>query len=368
MHSSLIQLECQCNNYPWGKKGKESLVARFAAVTPGGHFKLDESKYYAEFGCALVCDLNRQDLQEYLKANREALIGNSILAKFGADLPFSLKILSVAEALRLQIHPDKDLAAKLYERNPEKYDDANHKPEIAPLPRVQTLFTDVPVLKSSFVPKDARAHFTPESLKTIVSKILMSSDEENVDVYKKLRAMKASEFGKGEEHIAELLPRLAEQYDKSGPGILIAVLAPNFMVMEKGESNYVPADGIHAYMSGDIVECMARSHNFLNTELFTATLTLSSGSTDEVLLKSKSSLKEIQVYTQVLAPPLSEFNVLVTDLQAGEETTAALNGLAILIGRQTEVNEGYVFFVGYDTELELVSENRFETYIAYAEA
>ncbi|OWP01078.1 hypothetical protein B2J93_4810 [Marssonina coronariae] len=276
MHSSLIQLECQCNNYPWGKKGKESLVARFAAVTPGGHFKLDESKYYAEFGCALVCDLkcpiptrrsksfkedmhcqwmgtypitpslilsSRQDLQEYLKANREALIGNSILAKFGADLPFSLKILSVAEALRLQIHPDKDLAAKLYERNPEKYDDANHKPEIAvALSKFEILEAASTVLKSSFVPKDARAHFTPESLKTIVSKILMSSDEENVDVYKKLRAMKASEFGKGEEHIAELLPRLAEQYDKSGPGILIAVLASNFMVMEKGESNYVPAE------------------------------------------------------------------------------------------------------------------------------
>ncbi len=35
-------------NYPWGKKGKNSLAARYAAATPGGHFKLDESKEYAE--------------------------------------------------------------------------------------------------------------------------------------------------------------------------------------------------------------------------------------------------------------------------------------------------------------------------------
>jgi hypothetical protein len=48
MSSSVIQLECQCNNYPWGKKGKESLAAQFAASTPGGRFKLDESKEYAE--------------------------------------------------------------------------------------------------------------------------------------------------------------------------------------------------------------------------------------------------------------------------------------------------------------------------------
>jgi hypothetical protein len=48
MSSSLIQLECGCNNYPWGKKGKDSLAAKYAASTPGGSFKLDESKEYAE--------------------------------------------------------------------------------------------------------------------------------------------------------------------------------------------------------------------------------------------------------------------------------------------------------------------------------
>jgi len=50
MTSSIIQLECQCNNYPWGKKGKDSLAARYAAATPGGSFELDEKKEYAEVG------------------------------------------------------------------------------------------------------------------------------------------------------------------------------------------------------------------------------------------------------------------------------------------------------------------------------
>merc|ERR1712093_44023 len=371
MTSSIIQLECQCNNYPWGKKGKDSLAARYAAATPGGSFELDEKKEYAEqwMGTypttpSLVLSTGK-DLQEHLNANKEALIGKPILSKFGADLPYLPKILSIAKALPLQIHPDKQLAQKLHEKDPSKFGDSNHKPEIAvalskfevfvgwkPLPRVQALFTDVPVLRSSFVPNDARANFTVDNLKGIVSKILSASDEYVKDVYDKLREMKAADFGEGEGYIAEMLPRLAEQYDKTDPGTLVALLTMNYMVLEKGDAIYVPADGIHAYLSGDIVECMARSDNVLNTN----------------------------GHTQVLAPPMSEFDMLVTALKSGEkETVEALKGPAILIvtggkgvlkaeGKETEVKEGYVFFVGYNTEIELIADSELETHIAFAEA
>jgi len=66
----------------------------------------------------------------------------------------------------------------------------------------------------------------------------------------------------------------------------VALLTMNHLVLEKEEAIYVPADGIHAYSSGDIVECMARSDNVLNTgfcpranrdsvDMFTAALTFS---------------------------------------------------------------------------------------------
>merc|ERR1712093_405401 len=92
MTSSIIQLECQCNNYPWGKKGKDSLAARYAAATPGGSFELDEKKEYAEQGMGTYPTTpspvlsTGKDLQEHLNANKEALIGKPILSKFGADL------------------------------------------------------------------------------------------------------------------------------------------------------------------------------------------------------------------------------------------------------------------------------------------
>jgi mannose-6-phosphate isomerase len=39
----------------------------------------------------------------------------------------------------------------------------------------------------------------------------------------------------------------------------------NFLTLNPGEAIYIPADGIHAYLSGDIIECMARSNNVLNS-------------------------------------------------------------------------------------------------------
>jgi mannose-6-phosphate isomerase len=70
-------------------------------------------------------------LQDVLNENKEALMGKTVLAKYGADLPFLPKILSIAKALPLQIHPNKDLATRLHQKDPEKFTDDNHKPEIA---------------------------------------------------------------------------------------------------------------------------------------------------------------------------------------------------------------------------------------------
>lgn len=80
-----------------------------------------------------------------------------------------------------------------------------------------------------------------ESLKEIVYKILSASDEDIRKVYETLRKTDKKSFGKS-DYIPELLPRLAEQYEKTDPGNLIAVLTMNFMVLEKGQSIYVPAE------------------------------------------------------------------------------------------------------------------------------
>ncbi|TVY73579.1 Mannose-6-phosphate isomerase [Lachnellula suecica] len=415
MSSSIIQLECQCNNYPWGKKGKQSLAAQFAASTPGGKFELDETKEYAEMWCgtypttpSLVLS-SGEDLQKHLNANKDKLIGKPILDKFGEDLPFLPKIippqiLSIAKALPLQIHPNKDLAAKLHKKEPSKFSDANHKPEIAvalskfevfvgfkPLPDIQHLFTSIPILKSRFI-NGSQTTFDSETLRGLVGKILSASDKEITEVYETLRKAPKESFGE-HTYIPELLPRLAEQYDKSDPGNLVALLTMNFLVLKKGDAIYVPADGIHAYLSGDIVECMARSDNVLNTgfcpradrddiDTFTSALTFSpSSGSDAVLTAKPAPTRGKNGHTKILAPPMSEFSMLVTNLGADEkEVVKALEGPGVMLvtggkgkmvvqGKEMEVREGWVFFVGVGTELEFVGDKEgLETHLAFCEA
>ena len=136
---------------------------------------------------------------------------------------------------------------------------------------------------------------------------------------------------------------------------------------------------------------MARSDNVLNTgfcpradrdsvDLFTAALTYSPRNAEEARLKPKSSDKGLKGHTDVLAPPMSEFDMLVTNLKAGEtEKIKALQGPSIMVvtggdgimraeGKEHEVKEGFVFFIGYNTEIEFVAASGLETHIAFAEA
>lgn len=49
MQIPLIRLQCGVNSYDWGKVGKESAAARFAAAT-AEDFSIHDDKPYAEVG------------------------------------------------------------------------------------------------------------------------------------------------------------------------------------------------------------------------------------------------------------------------------------------------------------------------------
>jgi mannose-6-phosphate isomerase len=162
-------------------------------------------------------------------------------------------MLSIAKALPLQIQPDKDLAARLHKKESSKFGDTNHKPEIAvalsnfevfvgwkPVPEIQQLFTTIPILKSHFT-NESQTHFNAEMLKVIVGKILSASDEEITEVYETLKKTPKGSFGK-HTYIPELLRRLTEQYDKSDPRNLVALLTMNYLVLKERDAIYVPAE------------------------------------------------------------------------------------------------------------------------------
>lgn len=166
----------------------------------------------------------------------------------------------------------------------------------------------------------------------------------------------------------------------------------NFLSLPAHDALYVPADAPHAYLSGDIVECMARSNNVLNTgfcpradrdsiPIFTAGLTFASHSSDDLLLPSQKCEYGSKGKTREWKPPLSEFAVMRTRLGLGEEeVTREVAGPSVLWavegagtlraeGREWAVKEGHVFFVGCGVELGLKAqgERGLDIYRAYAE-
>jgi mannose-6-phosphate isomerase len=60
-----------------------------------------------------------------------SILGDKVRARFGDDIPFLFKVLSVEKALSIQAHPDKAQAQILHSTHGDLYKDGNHKPEMA---------------------------------------------------------------------------------------------------------------------------------------------------------------------------------------------------------------------------------------------
>jgi mannose-6-phosphate isomerase len=244
-------------------------------------------------------------------------------------------------------------------------------------------------------------------LKSIVHSILSSPGELISMKVDELMKLPRETFGQS-GYIPDLLTRLQEEYGRSvregnvilqdsrclmikqDPGTLIALFTMNYLKLDPGDAIYVPADCIHAYLSGDIIECMARSNNMLNAgfspaenrdavDLFVSALSFQSHSDSELLLPRKPWEHAKNGKTTVLAPPLSEFKLLVLQVkQEQNEEWPALGGPAILVvtsgtGRMIassenfELREGFVFFIAHDTGVKFLAKTTINAYAAFVD-
>ena len=328
-----------------------------------------------------------EDLQDLLDRHSHELIGEHTINKFGhSKLPYLPKVLSIAKALPLQLHPDKDLASKVHQQKSDAFTDPNHKPEIAvaltefeafcsfkPLYRIAELMKLEPLYRF-LPPTHNNTKFTDQALRDVVRAIVCSDDDTIKETYNFLIRISQDKYSTLDLCIPKLAPRLTKQYTESDSGILVALITMNYLVLQPGESIYIPADSIHAYLSGDIIESMARSNNVLNTgfcpraersniDIFCDCLNFRPHSAEESMLKPKAYGKCGQGRTRVFAPPMSEFDMLETKLKAGEtEVLKGVKGPSILLatrgsakmkvkGKDYELKEGSVFFVAYDVEM-----------------
>ncbi|GAB1318015.1 hypothetical protein MFIFM68171_08225 [Madurella fahalii] len=405
MTDRVFQLSGSCNNYPWGKQGQQSLAAQLCKKTDPS-FQIKDDEFYSEMWFGDYPDYparvlkTGELLKDVLDKNQETLLGKKVIEQFGGQLPFLPKILSIAKALPLQIHPNKDLAAQLHVRDPDNFTDPNHKPEIAvalskfevfagfkPLAEIAPLF-NLPALRP-FVPADTHAtQWTDKTLREVTRNLLKADEATVKSTQDLLLKTPKSDFAQARAaYIPDLLQRLQEQYGPEDPGSLVALTCMNFMTLEPGEALFIPADGIHAYLSGDIVECMARSNNVLNSgfcppadrnniDMFTDTLTFKAHSTGDVLLRDVKTAKSNTGKTRVYAPPMSEFNMLKAALKAGEtDEIEEGDGPGVMIvtrgsgkmeadGKMFELGEGAIYFVAPGVRVKWETESGMEVHMA----
>lgn len=367
-----------------------------------------------------------------LFSDNQALLSQTIAKKYGAKLPFLFKVLSIGKALSIQAHPNKKLAEQLHARDSKNYPDDNHKPEMAiaitpfeglcgfrPLDEISHFLENVAPLRR-LVGEDAAKEFVQTAKdsedgaakKKVLQKAfggLMSSSagdiEKEIPNLVDLAKSEGSDFAGGGvtstsgEVLSELVARLNGQF---GTDIgLFVLFFLNFVTLEPGEALFLVADDIHAYVSGDIIECMAASDNvvragltpkFKDTSTLVDMLTYNYAPIDEQKMspteypyatlnrKGYSSGSAVVLYD----PPIEEFSVVRTLLrgEGAKATFEPLDGPSIIIctggkGKisvgptSQEIKEGYVFFVGSTAECVLESEvgdeEEFTTFKAFCE-
>ncbi|KAK6152876.1 hypothetical protein DH2020_012515 [Rehmannia glutinosa] len=354
-----VRLKCSVKRYGWGKAGKESGVARLYANNSGEEINGDEP--YAEFwigthesgpsyavlpveangefqngglenGCKRgFCDL--VSLKDYIEQN-PSVLGDKVLKKWGPNLPFLFKVLSVAKALSIQAHPDKDLAAILHKQQPGVYKDDNHKPEMAlaltefkalcgfvGLEECKDVLQTVPeiievvgtasadqVLRIS---KEDGEEKLKEVLQSLFTK-LMSAGKGVISevVFKLISRLNIKQEVRELTDKEELVLRLEKQYPRD-IGVIAAFLL-NYVKLNSGEAIYLGANEPHAYIHGECLECMATSDNVVRAGLTQKDLDVQTLCS---MLTYKQGFPEIlrgvpsSPYIVKYVPPFDEFEV-----------------------------------------------------------
>eukprot|EP00798_Chlamydomonas_sp_ICE-L_P023181 gene23181-30393_t len=456
----MLPIQCSVKNYDWGKDAQFSEVAKIARANG---LEIDESKPFAELwmgthpkGPSVVASTG-SSLQSWIQEHPESL-GAAVRHRFGAELPFLFKMLSVNKALSIQSHPDKQLAEALHRESPEIYADDNHKPEMAlaigsdfealcgfaPLQEIQESLMSVPELRMGLGDKNTEALLSltepnKEVLKCAFSALMSCSPVKVDSVVRTLVArLKRTEAGAeakreitsvetatstkekrarrtasatpipvmhkdaesaeergegsfcststspsvkgkvacepggvsankkdashcssrtadiGKEDVAsedntptssisnldsqpssdltpkeQLVLRLNQEFP-SDVGIL-SVFFLNFVKLSPGEAIYLAANEPHAYLKGEMVECMATSDNviragltpkFKHTEVLCESLSYGQG-LPHVLQGSQEQLPSLHgaspsgAYMLTYRPPFDEFEVQCAQVPAG---------------------------------------------------
>lgn len=214
----------------------------------------------------------------------EAMLGRSVLGRFGPRLPFLLKVLAAAEPLSLQAHPDEpraeagfaeEEAAGIPRDAPHRnYADPHAKPELVcalqpfvalcgfrALDQTRALVDalGVPSLRAVTDPlwrRDER-----EGLAATVRALMSMTDPSPLIRAVEQAAQHPEALDERWPRERSWLRRLAQRHPND-IGVVVALLL-NLVELARGEALFLSAGNLHCYLEGAAVEIMGGSDNVL---------------------------------------------------------------------------------------------------------
>uniref|UniRef100_A0A0E0MQW0 Mannose-6-phosphate isomerase n=1 Tax=Oryza rufipogon TaxID=4529 RepID=A0A0E0MQW0_ORYRU len=344
--SPSLRLRCAVQHYEWGRRGEASLVARLSDANADDHGP-DPARPYAELWMgthpSAPSSLLADGLLRDWLARPPAALGPAVAARWGGDLPFLFKVLSVAKALSIQAHPDKDLAEVLHALRPATYKDGNHKPEMAiavtefrvlcgfaGIQELKDVLRTVPEVEDLVGPEDAAKLLSVKEyhgvnevkscLRSAFTKLMTASKEAVSEAITKLIfRLNAESKVRTLTEKENLVLSLEKQYPED-VGVLSAFFF-NYIKLSPGEALYIGANEPHAYLSGECIECMATSDNVVRAGLtpkYRDVQTLCSMLTYKQVFPEILRGVPVQPYVRRYTPPFDEFEVDCCSLPPGE--------------------------------------------------
>jgi mannose-6-phosphate isomerase len=225
-----------------------------------------------------------------IAADPEGELGQQSAARFTGRLPFLLKVLAVAKALSIQVHPSREQAEAGYRAENERglapgdksrnYVDDWPKPEIlCALTRFEVLagmrttadaaalLRALGVAELAPLAADLEAAANPAVLTETLATILSWPADGRAALVESVAAACGRLAADGGPYAGACAAIVRVAADHPGDLGIVASLLLRYEVLQPGEAVFLPAGGLHAYLLGTGVELLANSDNVVRAGL-----------------------------------------------------------------------------------------------------
>lgn len=343
----------QVKHDKWGRLGQNSIIPGFIKLSN----KESDNQRFSElwFGAhpskpSVIDNRSNVNLNDLIVQHPIELLGYSVVDSFGTELPFLFKILSIDKPLSIQIHPDRETAKELNAQCPERYPDANHKPEMAvaiseasllygfrAIDEVRSFLSSVPEFQLLLGDVQSLLSLSDTEFLQKTYSAIMRADKQKVKIASQelfIRLSSKTNLSKEEK----LLFKLADDYPDGDVGLFCFYIL-NLIVLQPREAIFIASGVLHAYLSGELIECMANSDNVIRgglTEKFVDVETLLALSNYSAKFPCKLSLVKVTNDLSTYDTDCKEFSLSVFDLVPYVHRCLTNNRLQMLFSLNAE--------------------------------